>query len=62
MELVGGRHDYEVSAGGVGFAVCLRVTGTEPSGGGVFLPGADGGSGDSIARYDLSATVGDGRC
>ncbi|MFE6917207.1 hypothetical protein [Streptomyces rubiginosohelvolus] len=31
-------------------------------GGGVFVPGADGGSGDSIARYDLSAAVDDGPC
>ncbi|MFI0874067.1 hypothetical protein ACH4TM_06615 [Streptomyces parvus] len=58
----GSGHDYEVSAGGADSAVCLRVTETESAGGGVFVPGADGGSGDSIARYDLSATVDDGPC
>ncbi|MGW8982280.1 hypothetical protein ACWGQ9_06460 [Streptomyces parvus] len=62
VERVGSGHDYEVSAGGAGGAVCLRVTETESAGGGVFVPGADGGSGDSIARYDLSATVDDGPC
>ncbi|AWL88168.1 hypothetical protein AMK14_16930 [Streptomyces sp. TSRI0445] len=62
VERVGGGHDYEVSAGGAGSAVCMRVTESKSAGGGVFVPGADGGSGDSIARYDLSATVDDGPC
>ncbi|MFJ9109126.1 hypothetical protein [Streptomyces sp. NPDC102283] len=56
-----GGHDYEVSAGGSGTAVCLRVTEAKSAGGGVFVPGADSG-GTSIAAYDLTVTVDDGPC
>ncbi|MFD7670473.1 hypothetical protein [Streptomyces anulatus] len=62
VERVGGAHDYEVSAGGAGSSVCLHVTETESAGGGVFVPGANGGSSDSLARYDLTTTVDDGPC
>ncbi|MGW4627780.1 hypothetical protein [Streptomyces rubiginosohelvolus] len=48
--------------GGADSVVRMRVTESKSAGGGVFVPGADGGSGDSIARYDLSATVDNGPC
>ncbi|WP_097937093.1 MULTISPECIES: hypothetical protein [unclassified Streptomyces] len=62
VERVGGAHDYEVSAGGADSSVCLHVTETKSADGGVFVPGANGDSSNSLARYDLTTTVDDGPC
>ncbi|MFE6037734.1 hypothetical protein [Streptomyces sp. NPDC056452] len=61
VERAGGGHDYEISAGSAGTTVCMHVTEEESAQGGVFVPGADGGS-SSIPEYDLTATVDDGAC
>ncbi|MFC8590913.1 hypothetical protein ACFWXA_00380 [Streptomyces atroolivaceus] len=58
----GGGHDYEISAGGAATTVCMHVTEEKSAEGGVFVPGADGGSSSSIPEYDLTATVDDGAC
>ncbi|MFE9726410.1 hypothetical protein ACFYQ5_23150 [Streptomyces sp. NPDC005794] len=62
VQRAGDGHDYEVSGGGTGTTVCMHVTEEESSEGGVFVPGADDGSSNSIPEYDLTATVDDGAC
>ncbi|MFC9946136.1 hypothetical protein [Streptomyces pratensis] len=62
VERAGDGHDYEISGGGAATTVCMHVTEEKSAEGGVFVPGADGGSGSSIPEYDLTATVDDGAC
>ncbi|MFG2593412.1 hypothetical protein [Streptomyces sp. NPDC048438] len=62
VERAGEGHDYEITAGSSDTTVCMHVTEEESSEGGVFVPGADGGSSSSIPEYDLTATVDDGAC
>ncbi|WP_406394817.1 hypothetical protein [Streptomyces sp. NBC_00887] len=47
VERAGGGHDYEISAGGAGTAFCMHVTEEKSAQGGIFVPGADGGSSSS---------------
>ncbi|MFJ6851307.1 hypothetical protein ACIQM3_12320 [Streptomyces sp. NPDC091271] len=61
VERAGDGHDYEISGGGASTTVCMHVTEEKSAEGGVFVPGADGGS-NSIPEYDLTATVDDGAC
>ncbi|MFJ8920420.1 hypothetical protein ACIREK_13235 [Streptomyces sp. NPDC102415] len=61
VERAGDGNDYEISADGAG-TVCMHVTEEKSAEGGVFVPGADGGSSGSIPEFDLTATVEDGAC
>ncbi|MEU1487671.1 hypothetical protein [Streptomyces sp. NPDC005752] len=62
VERAGDGQDYEISGGGSATTVCMHVTEEESAEGGVFVPGADGGSGSSIPEYDVTATVDEGAC
>ncbi|MDX3058031.1 hypothetical protein PV394_23310 [Streptomyces sp. NE06-03E] len=61
VERAGDGNDYEISADGAG-TVCMHVMEEKSAEGGVFVPGADGGSSGSIPEYDLTATVEGGAC